>query len=120
LIQFAIDRDYNVGYTNRDIIGENTMSQVQKKSVINTTIRGQQGWTIVRYHETDVVKFNNDVIILNSGKHKSATTKRRMNQTSNQFNLGFVVYQAAGKWYINCNGNTVDFQDSIAIERNSI
>jgi hypothetical protein len=56
--------------------------------------------TIVRYHDTDVVSFNRDGILLNHGGYKTATTKRRMNQVSEAFNLGFKVYQKNFEWFV--------------------
>ena len=64
-----------------------------------TNIRSEEGQTIVRYHNTDVVKFNCCVIDLNTGGWDTATTKVRMNQTSNQFNLGFKVFQKDYQWF---------------------
>jgi hypothetical protein len=96
------------------------MSQLQQIGSHRTTIECRQGFTVIRYHHTDVVKFNDEEIILNSGGWQTFTTKTRMNQASNQFNLGFTVRQKNFEWFVDYNGNSVDFQDSIAIERNSI
>lgn len=41
-----------------------------------------EGYTNVVYHETAVVKFNAEKIILNSGGWRTNTTKLRMNQAS--------------------------------------
>ena len=69
----------------------------------NTTIKSADGWTVVTLHGTDVVKFNDKEIILNTGGWKTVTTKARMNQVSNQFGLGYSVYQEDGTWYV-CHG----------------
>lgn len=68
---------------------------------VATTVTTKAGNTVVRYHSTDVVKFNADTITLNNGGYETATTKKRMNETSNLFNLGFQVYAKAGQWYAN-------------------
>jgi hypothetical protein len=60
----------------------------------------EQGYTNIIYHNTIVVKFNEKEIILNSGGFRTATTKTRMNQASNQFRLGFDVYQKDFEWYV--------------------
>ena len=39
-------------------------------------------------------------VMLNSGGHRTQTTKNRMNQTANQFNLNFCVWQRNFKWYV--------------------
>jgi hypothetical protein len=76
-----------------------------KTSVFTDT----DGFTKVIYHSTPVVKFNHAKIILNHGGYKTITTKLRMNQTSNQFNLGFRVYQKDFDWFVQLlpfnNGN---------------
>ena len=60
--------------------------------------------TIVVYHNTPVVKFNGDKIILDSGGYKTLTTKTRMNQAANQFGLGFFVFQKGYDWYVDYQG----------------
>lgn len=65
-----------------------------------TTVRMSNGLLSVVYHRTEVVKTTPKSIILNSGGWKTATTKKRMNQASNQFGLGYNVYQKKGKWYV--------------------
>ena len=71
----------------------------------------------VKYHNTVVVRFNHREIILHSGGWYSATTKLRMNQTSNQFNLGFGVYQKNFKWFVDFNGETLPFEDNMTLRR---
>ena len=71
-----------------------------------TSIRTASNLTSVRYWETDVVKFDNDKIILNNGGWYTSTTKKRMNQVSEQFNLGFYVYQRNYNWFVDYNGKT--------------
>lgn len=68
---------------------------MQTKQVrgIATNIRVDNGFTIIRYHKTDVVQFNESQIILDNGGWHTATTAARMNQSSNQFNLGYRVYR---------------------------
>ena len=63
----------------------------------------------VQYHKTAVVRWNDDEIRLNTGGWYSATTKNRMNQTSNQFALGFRVYQLKHAWYVYYRGTTIPF-----------
>jgi len=68
--------------------------------------------TKVMYHSTDVVSFNDSKIILNTGGWRSNTTKTRMNQTSNQFGLGYMVYQSGFQWFVEYKGDTISFIDS--------
>ncbi len=67
------------------------------------------GYVCVVYHSTAVVRFNNDYIILDTGGYFSNTTKLRMNQASNQYHLGYKVYQSKHEWYVDYCGNTYHF-----------
>lgn len=71
------------------------------------------------YHDTVVVKTYFDKIVLNSGGWMTATTKTAMNQASNEYFLGFSVYQEKGKWYVfvDANNKKVPFEDGMEIKR---
>ena len=73
--------------------------------------------TMVCYHNTPVVKITDDEIILNSGGWLTATTKRRMNQASLQYNLGFAVYQVNFSWYVDYKGDTIPFEDGLRLKK---
>lgn len=79
------------------------MSQTSRLGKTATSVRTENGWTIVRYHDTDVVSFNEKEIILRTGGWRTTTTKLRMNQASNQFGLGYQVWQKDFQWYISFN-----------------
>lgn len=81
-----------------------------------TSVNTFNGLTVVRYHDTDILRFSDDAIILDSGGWRTATTKLRMNQASSQFGLGIHVYQSKGKWYVNYT-TTLDFTDGMVINR---
>ena len=90
------------------------MSQTQTLGKHKTTITkelgiGNEDYMVVMYWNTDIVKFNNERIILNTGGWSTATTKRRMNQTSEQFNLGYQVYQKNYNWFVEYQGKTIPF-----------
>ena len=59
------------------------------------------GTTHVTYHGTRVVSVNDTTITLRTGGGRTATTKLRMNQASNQFGLGYRVFQKDYEWYVN-------------------
>jgi len=80
--------------------------------------QNERAMTAVRYHATEVVQFDNDKIILNSGGWRSNTTKLRMNQTSNQYGLGFSVYQRNFEWFVDFGGSTVPFVDGMTLLTN--
>lgn len=56
--------------------------------------------TTINYNGTTVVTIAPQMIVLDTGGWRSRTCKRRMNQASNQFNLGFKVYQHQNKWWV--------------------
>jgi hypothetical protein len=93
------------------------MAQTQRVTGVATKVYDEDGYTKVRYHSTDVVKFNSDKIILDSGGWMTSTTKTRMNQTSNQFHLGYAVYQKGGHWFVRFKGGDIPFHDNMELNR---
>ena len=72
---------------------------------------------MVTYHSTPVVKVINDrYAVLNSGGYRTNTTKRRMNQASLQYSLGFQVYQVDFQWYVSIGEEVSPFYDGIVID----
>lgn len=86
------------------------MAQQHEIGKHKTSILTEDNTTKVIYHNTAVVTFNSDEIILNTGGYETPTTKTRMNQTSNQFNLGFRVFQKAFDWFVEYEGNIIPFE----------
>ena len=94
------------------------MSQIHTIGKYATNISRHGENTIVTYHSTPVVCFDNQAVLLSTDGWKTATTKLRMNQASNEFNLGFSVYQKDYEWFVitptgeHCpfTGNTFGFQ----------
>lgn len=96
-----------------------------------TKVSELNGTTIVKYHNTAVVMFDKDMIILHSGGwdkggtggwsgnyRPSYSTKARMNQTSSQFDLGYQVFQRDWIWYVSFKGKTIPFYDGMELKRN--
>lgn len=71
---------------------------------LNTTLVERGGWMVCTLHETDIVKWKWDRIVLNHGGWVTNTTKRRMNQCSEDFNLGFSVYSRLGTMWVTFKG----------------
>ena len=73
----------------------------------------------VRYWATDIVTVSGDTVRLNTGGYFTPTTKRRMNEASEHFGLGFQVYQKDFQWYARRpNGDILPFHgNSLEIER---
>lgn len=93
------------------------MAQTQRVGKTATTISSDSSANlIVTYHKTQVVRRQIDgAIVLNSGGWRTVTTKNRMNQTSNQYYLGYSVYQKSGEWFVNWRGEVLRFRDGITL-----
>ena len=85
------------------------MSQQYKIGTHKTSVFNEDSIMKVCYHNTIVVSFDNKEIKLNTGGWFTNTTKTRMNQTSNQFNLGFRVYQKNYNWYVEYDNKIYSF-----------
>lgn len=93
------------------------MGQQHTIGRVHTTVVTHGGKTTVTYHSTPVVIFDGKTIELNSGGWQTATTKSRMNQTANQFDLGFTVSQRDFSWYVTYKGEELPFYDFITLHR---
>lgn len=94
------------------------MSQTYRLGTRATSVfTDDNGMTNVVYHSTAVVKFDSKKIILSSGGWHTNTTKTRMNQASNQYGLGFNVYQKDFAWFVDFKGKTHDFEDGLTLDR---
>ena len=98
------------------------MAQTREVRGVATWVRADGPWTHVRYHDTDVVSFDADTVILRTGGWETATTKLRMNQASYQFNLGFTVYAKNREWFVRyCDGEeSIRFENGMRIKRRSM
>lgn len=95
------------------------MAQTQQLGKTATAVFTENGFITVVYHSTAVVKFNDDLIKLNTGGWSTATTKLRMNQASNQFALGYQVYQRSGQWFVEYAGRRCKFDRQAVLNRSS-
>jgi len=94
------------------------MSRYNQIGQVATTTTTQEGTTRVTYHATHVVTFDSRLITLNSGGWFTATTKTRMNQASNQFDLGYSVFQKSRQWFVTYRGHTIAFNgNTVTFER---
>ena len=85
------------------------------KTKVNENEKGQ---IEIIYHKTAVVTFDPEQIILNTGGWWTRSTKIRMNQVSEFYNLGFRVFQKAGDWFVDYKNPVQPFDDnSITIAR---
>jgi hypothetical protein len=73
-------------------------------------VHSEDGAIIVTYHATNVVTRGIDgTITLDTGGWFTKTTKERMNQASDQFQLGYKVWQERGAWFVRYGGNGYPF-----------
>jgi hypothetical protein len=87
-------------------------------SKLATTVVNIDGGKSIVLHSTEVVHFDREKIILNTGGWKTATTKKRMNQASAEFDLGYHVYQADQEWFVDYRGEVYPFVDNkVVLER---
>lgn len=71
----------------------------------------------VVYHATPIVVFDDKRVILNSNGYRTATTKKKMNQASDQFKLGYQVFQRSYDWFVEYDGQTLPFTDGMILSR---
>jgi hypothetical protein len=94
------------------------MAQTQEVRGVKTIILVEDGITKIVYRGNCVVAFDDKKISLNSNGWRTATTKTRMVQASNQFKLGFYVYQRDFEWFVDLpNGETVEYYDHMTFDR---
>ncbi len=100
---------------NTKIRIEKGIDKAEKKDLFD--IRETDDYTIVKLHGTDIVKFNDNKIILNSGGWKTMTTKRRMHEVENEYNLGYSISNVRGNWVVTFKGKNIPFEDGMVLER---
>lgn len=100
------------------------MSQTQRISKNNTTVIRDGNSTVVTLHSTKIVTTMYDprrgnCIVLDTGGWNTVTTRTRMNQVSNEMDLGFCVSQLKGQLCVIFQGQTVAFNRSVILEVNT-
>lgn len=89
-------------------------SRVAKKA---TSYRKEDEAIIFRLYGTDIVKVTPSVITLNSGRYRTMTTKRRINEISKELGLNFEVKTNRGEWVVSYGGAWYQFNDGMRIHR---
>jgi hypothetical protein len=80
-----------------------------------TTISRHGGMICVTYHNTDVVRFNDSIIKLDTGGYYTATTARRMNEASEQFGLGYHVKRERGEYVVSISTGSWKFTEQTSL-----
>jgi hypothetical protein len=96
------------------------MGQMNTVSKGNTRVFTNDSTLAVVLYNTKVVEVEGYIVTLNSGGWRTVTTKARMNQASNQYRLGYTVFQKDGDWFVRlkylCNNKrtkTIEFFDNM-------
>ena len=98
-----------------NIVGKLATSISRGTLNIDGDVDHTEACMICTYHQTNVVMWNDKYIRLDTGYWFTPTTKNRMNQVSNQYGLGYSVYQAKGEWCVDYNGVTQQFVGSVVV-----
>lgn len=98
------------------------MAQTHKLGTRHTTVtRKPNGELRVTYHSTDVVIVRSlGAITLDTGGWRTATTKTRMNQASNQFGLGFQVHQDEFAWFVTIRNAAGELVSQLAFDEQTV
>ena len=82
-----------------------------------TSIINDNNQLLVAYHSTIVVKVvNHRYVVLKSGGWLTPTTKRRMNQASNEYRLNFRVFQKGWVWFVETPKSTIEYYEGMIID----
>ena len=73
----------------------------------------QNGDKIYRLHDTDIISYIGDKIVLNSGGYRTRTTKSRINEF---LPSNISVYQKDYTWYIIRNGEKIEYADGMELQ----
>jgi len=94
------------------------MPRMNRLSPYATTVSEADGETVVIYHTTRIVTFNHDCVTLRTGGWDTVTTRRKMNQASNQFGLGYSVFRRDGDSYVSLpDGSETPLYDVVTFQR---
>lgn len=83
----------------------------------NTTVSEEDNQKCVKLYDTEIVRFDQNVIVLDSGGYFTKTTKNRINEVSREFDLGIYVSQKGGNWYVEVGDKVIDFENKMEIKR---
>lgn len=91
------------------------MPHMNKLSSYKTAYINNEDGGLVIYQKTKIVEWdNNGNVTLNSDGWETVTTKRKMNQASNQFCLRFGVVQRDYKWFVTIDGcDDIPYHDNM-------
>jgi hypothetical protein len=95
------------------------MPRTDKLSTYRTTWFDNGDFGGVTYINTNIVQWRDGIVTLDSGGWETVTTKRKINQASRQFALGYTVYQRDYKWFVDTpEKSAIPFFDAIQFKVN--
>jgi hypothetical protein len=83
----------------------------------NVNIYSNNGRIMVKLYDTDVVEFDDDVIILRTGGFKTLLTLSIMNKASIQFGLDFHVHMKDKIFYVIYEDQIHKFENEVTVSR---
>jgi hypothetical protein len=91
------------------------MVKLNKK--LNTKVFAGTTKTAVKLYSTKIVEFTAKEIALDFGGYATVTTRRRMNQVSREYILGFSVFQHDYGQYVSYRGEFYNFDSKVVLDR---
>lgn len=97
------------------IVKNNPSFKYQSKTKKATSYERRNEEITFTLYNTPIVIVRHKEIELNTGGHFTLTTKRRMNQISKEFSLGYHVIQKKGDWHVTFRGKTFLLVGSVVL-----
>jgi len=91
------------------------MGQMQRIGTHKTTVVEAYENLRVIFHQTVILNKTRLGIQLNNGGYYTSTTKARMNQASNEYGLGFGVFQKNFEWFVDYKGETLPYKNGMVL-----
>lgn len=90
-------------------------------TVDRTIVEGEGEQIRIILHRTAVVtKQPNGELHLNTNGWETVTTKTAMNRAFQLLGVNAYIYQKKGSWFIVTNGETVDYEDGMVINKTKL
>jgi len=93
------------------------MSKVVPKRRNAIKLITEDGFVRVFHHERELIKFDDEKIIINARSYHSPLTLRQINKYSKKFKLDIELFVDNSKWYLKFQGEVIPFKDEITLYR---
>jgi len=89
---------------------------IKRPKGLKVTDDTEHNLLIGKLYQTEIVRYQQNNLILRSGGWFTAHTKKCINLILSHYELGLKVSQVKGQWYVsNLEGKSVSFQDGMRI-----